>query len=251
MSSLGTWADHIVIQAVANANNLRIHIRESAANFSETSIVTSVYSGGNVRDIYIGHIDELHYVSTSPILQSTFQEVETQTNADKLLSEKSTGLKTTKQYMREYMKNRTLNNEFRIKENERKKIYNKKRKILKPRQSSNIATARYRQAHPEKVQETQKRQYIRRKLLNDHTETEVSEKKRLIASTGEQLRTDEDVQLQDSPKLRLLCISHVQNKFLIYVLPALEALITLNGYVVPVMQTQSQANFQLVQRQTK
>ena len=43
MSSLGTWADHIVIQAVANANNLRIHITESAANFSETSIVTSVY----------------------------------------------------------------------------------------------------------------------------------------------------------------------------------------------------------------
>ena len=35
MSMPGTWADHIIIQAVANANGLRIHIPESAKNFSE------------------------------------------------------------------------------------------------------------------------------------------------------------------------------------------------------------------------
>ena len=33
MSRLGTWADHIIIQAVANSYNLRIHITESALNF--------------------------------------------------------------------------------------------------------------------------------------------------------------------------------------------------------------------------
>ena len=33
MSTLGTWADHIIIQAVANTNNLRINITESAPNF--------------------------------------------------------------------------------------------------------------------------------------------------------------------------------------------------------------------------
>jgi hypothetical protein len=72
MSRLGTWADHIIIQSVANINNLRIHITESAPNFSESTAVSSVHaeSGGNVRDIYIGHLRELHYVSTAPIVQS-------------------------------------------------------------------------------------------------------------------------------------------------------------------------------------
>ena len=42
MSRLGSWADHIIIQAVANANNLRIHITESAQSFTETTVVTSI-----------------------------------------------------------------------------------------------------------------------------------------------------------------------------------------------------------------
>ncbi len=73
MSTLGTWADHIIIQAVANTNSLRINITESALNFSESTIVSSIYTqpeGRNARDIYIGHLDELHYVSTTPITQS-------------------------------------------------------------------------------------------------------------------------------------------------------------------------------------
>ena len=78
MSMPGTWADHIIIQAVANANGLRIHITESAQNFSESTVVSSVYaeSGRNVRDIYIGHLDELHYVATAPTTQSVSQQVE-------------------------------------------------------------------------------------------------------------------------------------------------------------------------------
>ena len=35
MSMQGTWADHIVIQAVADSPNLRIHIVESNANVSD------------------------------------------------------------------------------------------------------------------------------------------------------------------------------------------------------------------------
>ena len=67
MSTLGTWADHIIIQAVANANSLPINITESAPNFSESTTVSSIYSNHetmrtNVRNIYIGHLGELHYV---------------------------------------------------------------------------------------------------------------------------------------------------------------------------------------------
>ncbi len=72
MSQLGTWADNIIIQAVANAKCLRIHIIESAQNFAEATLVSSIYTqpGGNVRDIYIGHLAKLHYVSTMSIAQS-------------------------------------------------------------------------------------------------------------------------------------------------------------------------------------
>ena len=44
MSRLGTWADHIIIQAVANANNLRINITESEPNFSESTTISSIYA---------------------------------------------------------------------------------------------------------------------------------------------------------------------------------------------------------------
>ena len=72
MSSLGTCADNIIIQAVANAHNLIIHIIESAQNFAESTVVSPVYTkqGQNSRHIYIGHVDEMHYVSTSPIIRN-------------------------------------------------------------------------------------------------------------------------------------------------------------------------------------
>ncbi len=84
MSTLGTWADHIIIQAVANASHLRINITESALNFSESTIVSSIYTqpdGRNARDIYIGHLDELHYVSTTPITQSVSAQTNQTTSA--------------------------------------------------------------------------------------------------------------------------------------------------------------------------
>ena len=63
MQRLGTWADHIIIQEVANSHNLRIHITKSAPNLSKHTIVSSIFAnepGGNARDIYIGHLDEMH-----------------------------------------------------------------------------------------------------------------------------------------------------------------------------------------------
>ena len=39
MSRVGTWADHIIIQAVANTNNLQINITES-----ESTTVSFIYA---------------------------------------------------------------------------------------------------------------------------------------------------------------------------------------------------------------
>ena len=85
MSTLGTWADHIIIQAVANANNLRINITESAPNFSESTTVSSIYTGSETqqRNIYIGHLDELHYVSTTAITHCISTQPVDQTTSDK------------------------------------------------------------------------------------------------------------------------------------------------------------------------
>ena len=63
MSCEGTWADAIIIQAVANCLSLRIHIAESLATFAPVTIVQSVT--GECASIYIGHIGEAHYVSTA------------------------------------------------------------------------------------------------------------------------------------------------------------------------------------------
>ena len=77
MSMQGTWADHIVIQAVADAMNLMIHIVESNQNFTEMTLVEAANTIQNSRSIhvYIGHIGEMHYVSTVAVLSERSSNV--------------------------------------------------------------------------------------------------------------------------------------------------------------------------------
>lgn len=44
MSRQGTWADHIIIQAVADVMNLKIHIIESDNNFRDMTLVEPLNS---------------------------------------------------------------------------------------------------------------------------------------------------------------------------------------------------------------
>ena len=60
----GMWADGILIQAVANAPNLTINIIESNTNISPVTVMKPVNTERDSTNIYIGHIGELHYVST-------------------------------------------------------------------------------------------------------------------------------------------------------------------------------------------
>ncbi len=101
MSTLGTWADHIIIQVVANANSLPINITESAPNFSESTTVSSIYSNHetmrtNVRNIYIGHLGELHYVSTKPMSMThsfSAHDIINQTTSDTISSKAADTIK--------------------------------------------------------------------------------------------------------------------------------------------------------------
>ena len=177
MSRLGTWAGHIIIQAVANKHNLRINITESAPNFSESTTVSSICTGSQTRQrsIYIGHLDELHYVSTTPIIQSISTQLINRTTNDKPKEispdsqSNKTSLKETismknaekrKQYMKEYMKQKRKNNEFKKKEIERKKLYNenyKNSKTKQIRESWQKASAAYRKTNPDQVKELSKK----------------------------------------------------------------------------------------------
>ena len=67
MSLQGTWADHIIIQAVADALNLKIHIIESNETFRDIHIVEGINAVQNTVPIFLRHIGNTHYVSTLSI----------------------------------------------------------------------------------------------------------------------------------------------------------------------------------------
>jgi hypothetical protein len=62
MSMQGTWSDNMIIQAVADQLKLKIVIAETHEQFSEYSIVEAVSSTQQLTEVYLGHIDEYHYV---------------------------------------------------------------------------------------------------------------------------------------------------------------------------------------------
>lgn len=67
MSNQRTWADAIILQAVANCLNLSVHIMELNPALSPVTVVEPVNVTADSLRIYIGHVDEIHYVSTSEI----------------------------------------------------------------------------------------------------------------------------------------------------------------------------------------
>ena len=62
----GTWSDALIVQAFADALNVVIHIVESNPGFSPITTVYPVQERNSLSTITIGHIDECHYVSTTP-----------------------------------------------------------------------------------------------------------------------------------------------------------------------------------------
>ena len=64
MSLQGTWANHIVILAVAEAMNLKIHIIESDSNFREVTLVEPA-NAANITSIYIGHVSTCSHQESS------------------------------------------------------------------------------------------------------------------------------------------------------------------------------------------
>jgi len=66
MSHQSTWCDNLIIQALADKLNIGIYITESSPRFAEITVVELVHFTTDIQTIHLGHIDELHPVSTVP-----------------------------------------------------------------------------------------------------------------------------------------------------------------------------------------
>ena len=68
MSMQGTWCDALIVQAVADCQNVAIHIIESHENFAGETLIEPHYLAQHPpTTIYLGHLDELHYISTAAV----------------------------------------------------------------------------------------------------------------------------------------------------------------------------------------
>ena len=116
MSCQGTWAD-----AMANCLNLSIHIAESNEIFVPPAItvVQPVNMTRGCTNIYIGYIGEMHYVSTVEKRSSELNDKQCTCSqisvGDKVVIDKN---EKRRAYIKEYIKKRRADAEFRKKENE-------------------------------------------------------------------------------------------------------------------------------------
>ena len=175
MSCQGTWADAIIIQAVANCFNLSIHITESNPTFSPVTIVEPM----NVTDsinIYIGHLDEIHYVSTlqNQSLQSTNNSNRAQNanaNENKSVDNNENCEAYKRGYMRQYMKKR------RADEKEKRIETKRNAKNSEHMMEINKTVVRKSKAdNPEHVREINKKAVRKRKAENPEHIREINKK---------------------------------------------------------------------------
>ena len=84
----GTWCNVLFVQAVADCQNVAIHIIESHENLAGETLIEPHYLAQRPSTtIYLGHLDELHYVSAAAVT----------CDSDALENQHSTYLRSTEQ----------------------------------------------------------------------------------------------------------------------------------------------------------
>jgi hypothetical protein len=133
----GTWGDAMIIQAVADQLKLKITIAETHEGFREYSIIQPVSSTQQLTHVYLGHIDEYHYVSTLPCTSTSgfveiYPEQSTQSSQPK---------QTRTQYINKLMKQKQANETQSPEAKERRRVYAKEyRKRKRASESSQPST---------------------------------------------------------------------------------------------------------------
>ncbi|KAL9956638.1 hypothetical protein ACROYT_G038144 [Oculina patagonica] len=201
MSRQGTWCDNLIIQAVANALNCTIYIAESAENFAESNVIHPADTHERPgTTIYIGHLDEVHYVSTAPMeneecnfhgqqsqvaTPSKLPAVETE---ERILFNDKTQVCVTKidspilqkysdtppindkaekrrTYIRQYMQKKRADRQFRERENKQKQ-QKRKENLENSRKNQREALTSYEQVSPEKFKQRDKKTKTRGRESN-------------------------------------------------------------------------------------
>ena len=188
MSCRETWAAAIVIQAVANCLNLSIHIAESNETFAPVTIVQPPNVTRGCTDIYIRHIGETHYVSTQ-VKNSVGCGQTLVGDKPEFLKEPIDKKEKRRAYIKEYMKKKRADVEFRKKENEN----------LQQRRHSNVEITREKRktdaikgkmTNPELVREIDKQSKTKQKAENPEHIREIDKrsKSKCKAENPEQIR---------------------------------------------------------------
>ena len=123
MSMQGTWGDAMIIQAVADQLKLKITIAhaETHEGFREYSIIQPVSSTQQLTHVYLGHIDEYHYVSTLPCTSmSGFVEINPEQS-----TQSAQPKQTRTQYLNKYMKQKRANETQSPEAKEKRRVYEK------------------------------------------------------------------------------------------------------------------------------
>ena len=202
MSQQGIWADALVIQAVADALNLTIHIVESNPGFASVSNNSPVNSENDstVTVINIGHVDETHTVSTVPLFeetmvnnviihnnqpaQLTMDQCRT-TNDDETIANMLTKEEKRKAYMKEYMTRRRRNNSSEISKIEL--CIEKDLKICKKQGNLKDAFNKFKELSPDHIREVNKQVFVKSEQNNPQHVPEVTKsaqkRKRSLRST--------------------------------------------------------------------
>ena len=169
MSCQGTWADAIIIQAVANSLNLSINIVESNPAFAPITVVEAVNVIADTLRIYIGHIDEIHYVSTSEIHTRSSESQASSDNKNQAAQKRELSLRNehVREIKRKSFRKRKANNSEHIKEINKRSI--RKRTANNPEhvREINKQSVRKRTANnPDHVREVNK-QSVRKRMANN------------------------------------------------------------------------------------
>jgi hypothetical protein len=111
----------MIIQAVADQLKLKITIAETHEGFCEYSIIQPVSSTQQLTHVYLGHIDEYHYVSTLPCTSmSCFVEINSEQSIQSFQPKQ-----TRTEYINKYMKQKRANETQSLEAKEKRRVYAK------------------------------------------------------------------------------------------------------------------------------
>ncbi|KAL9951086.1 hypothetical protein ACROYT_G043682, partial [Oculina patagonica] len=207
MSRQGTWADAIIIQAVANCMHLSIYIAESNPTFSPVTVVEPV-NAAHSQNIFIGHLDEIHYVSTveNRTLQLTNNSKCAQ-NADENNPVDNSDKACKKDYMREHMKEKTDDENFR--KNVNGKLLQSSYIDSKTTRHKKNQAAQKRKLNPAHFREIERRSFRKRKAENMEHIREINKQafKKRKAENPQKIR---EIKKQTARKLKAENPEHIR-----------------------------------------